>query len=135
MSFESIPKELRHLRACLLCSMVKTLEQFQRDGCDNCERFLHLKADHEQTLSCTSSNFDGVVSMMNPDESWVAKWQRIDKLRPGCYAVSVSGRLPTSVVRELKSRGIPYRPRDTSSNAWVRNTFDRVVIRDCWTQE
>jgi len=116
MSFDSIPKELRHLRACLLCSMVKTLEQFERDGCDNCERYIRLKGDREHTMSCTSSNFDGVVSMMNPEDSWVAKWQRVDKLRAGCYAVSVSGKLPTSVVRELKTRGIPYRSRDTSTN-------------------
>lgn len=115
MALSSIPKDLRHLRACLLCSMVKTLEQFELDGCDNCERFLRLKGDRDQTLSCTSSNFDGVVSMMSPEDSWVAKWQRIEKLRPGCYAVSVSGKLPSSVVKELKSRRIPYRSRDTST--------------------
>merc|ERR550534_3320297 len=55
-------------------------------------------------MTCTSSSFDGVVACINPDDSWVAKWQRIDKLRPGCYAISVSGKLPSSIVKELKNR-------------------------------
>ena len=116
MSLDSIPKELRQLRACLLCSMVKTVDQFEHDGCDNCERFLRLKGDNEQTVTCTSANFDGIISMMKPEESWVAKWQRIDKLRPGCYAISVTGKLPSSVVKDLKTRGIPYMSRDISSS-------------------
>lgn len=32
----------------------------------------------------------------------------------GVYAISVSGRLPAGVIREMKSRGFVYRPRDTS---------------------
>merc|ERR1719378_31491 len=66
-------------------------------------------------MTCTSSNFDGIISMMNPEDSWVAKWQRIDKLKPGCYAVSVSGRLPNHVIKDLKLKGIQYKSRDTSS--------------------
>jgi hypothetical protein len=38
----------------------------------------------------------------------------IDRFTKGVYAISVSGRLPNGVVREMKQRGIPYRPRDTS---------------------
>jgi len=115
MSFDSIPKELRGLRACLVCSMVKTIDQFERDGCDNCEKFLHIKNDREFVMTCTSSNFDGVIAMVNPDDSWVARWQRIDKLKPGCYAVSVSGQLPHHVIRDLKIKGIQYKSRDVSS--------------------
>ncbi|KAL3215783.1 hypothetical protein MRX96_033403 [Rhipicephalus microplus] len=33
----------------------------------------------------------------------------------GIYAISVSGRLPMATVRELKSRGITYKSRDTST--------------------
>lgn len=32
----------------------------------------------------------------------------------GIYAISVAGRLPPNFVREMKARGIPYRPRDTT---------------------
>lgn len=38
----------------------------------------------------------------------------LDRFCKGVYAISVSGRLPNGVIREMKSRGIVYRPRDTS---------------------
>ncbi|KAI8507216.1 transcription elongation factor SPT4-like [Branchiostoma floridae] len=114
MSMETVPKEMRNLRACLLCSLIKTIDQFVFDGCDNCEPYLQLKGNKDLVYDCTSSNFDGVVSMMSPDDSWVAKWQRINRFKPGCYAISTTGRLPPSIVRELKTHGITYRSRDTS---------------------
>ncbi|XP_020616731.1 transcription elongation factor SPT4-like [Orbicella faveolata] len=112
---ESVPKELRNLRACLLCSLVKTLEQFEYDGCENCEKFLRLKNNKENILTCTSANFDGIISLMTPEDSWVARWQRIDTQARGCYAISVSGKLPSHVVRELKARGVTYRSRDRTN--------------------
>ena len=33
---------------------------------------------------------------------------------PGMYAISVNGRLPPSIVRELKAQGLHYKSRDTS---------------------
>lgn len=38
----------------------------------------------------------------------------VDRFTKGIYAISVSGRLPNGIIREMKNRGIPYRPRDTS---------------------
>ncbi|KAB7493706.1 UNVERIFIED_CONTAM: hypothetical protein RMT77_006821 [Armadillidium vulgare] len=111
---ETIPKDLRGLRACLVCSLVKTLDMFEADGCENCDDFLHLKQNREAVHDCTSSNFDGLIAMMSPEDSWVAKWQRITNCVKGMYAISVSGRLPPSVVREMKSRGIKYRSRDAT---------------------
>ncbi|XP_062341320.1 transcription elongation factor SPT4 isoform X2 [Osmerus eperlanus] len=96
MALETVPKDLRHQRACLLCSLVKTIDQFEYDGCDNCESYLQMKGNREMVYECTSSSFDGVIAMMSPEDSWVAKWQRI------------------SVVRELKSRGVIYKSRDTA---------------------
>ncbi|XP_064620492.1 transcription elongation factor SPT4-like [Lineus longissimus] len=117
MSLETIPKELRQLRACLLCSLVKTIDQFEFDGCDNCEEYMGMKNNRDAVYECTSSNFDGMIAMMGPEDSWVAKWQRISKFTKGCYAVSVTGVLPPGIVRELKSKGIMYRPRDTSEKS------------------
>ncbi|XP_063812271.1 transcription elongation factor SPT4 isoform X2 [Pseudophryne corroboree] len=96
MALETVPKDLRHLRACLLCSVVKTIDQFEYDGCDNCDAYLQMKGNREMVYDCTSSSFDGIVAMMSPDDSWVSKWQRI------------------SIVRELKSRGVVYKSRDTA---------------------
>jgi transcription elongation factor SPT4 len=79
-----------------------------------------------------------MIAMMQPKESWVAKWQRIGawmlrdsdvasrgltlvccivhfslccavRLIPGIYAVTVSGELPDSIKRFLEDRNIPYR--------------------------
>nr|CAG4636731.1 EOG090X0NWO [Eubosmina coregoni]SVE70230.1 EOG090X0NWO [Eubosmina coregoni] len=115
MSVDIVPKDLRGLRACLVCSLIKTKDQFEMDGCDNCDEFLRIKNNADNMYDCTSSNFDGIIALMSPEDSWVAKWQRINRKVKGCYAVSVSGRLPDNFIREMKSRGITYRSRDTSS--------------------
>ena len=114
MSVETVPKDLRQLRACLVCSLVKTFDQFESDGCDNCESYLHLKRNRDNVYDCTSSNFDGMLASCKPEDSWVCKWQRINKFVQGVYAISVQGQLPVSIVRELRSQGIVYKSRDTS---------------------
>ncbi|CAK8698474.1 transcription elongation factor SPT4-like [Clavelina lepadiformis] len=116
-SMETVPKSLRNLRACLLCSLIKTIDQFDYDGCDNCEEYLHLKNNRDTIFDCTSSSFDGTISMMSPDDSWVAKWQGIKKFKPGVYAISVTGKLPNSIIRDLKASGVPYQSRDRSQKA------------------
>lgn len=50
--------------------------------------------------------------MMQPSDSWVAQWQRIDKFSPGMYAIKVSGALPDDIIDKLGQMGIDYRPRD-----------------------
>jgi len=111
MSIETIPKDLRNLRACLLCSMVKSFDQFEADGCENCERYLSMKQDRDKVYDCTSANFDGIMALMNPTDSWVAKWQKLHRKAKGIYAVSVSGSLPPHVSQELKALGVTYKPR------------------------
>jgi len=116
MSVETIPPNLRHMRACMLCSLVKSEDQFTYDGCDNCEEYLGMKGNREMVIDCTSTNFDGFIALTSPEESWVAKWQKINRKCMGIYAISVTGRLPAGIVRELKSRGVIYRSRDRSNN-------------------
>ena len=43
-------------------------------------------------------------------------YSSLDRKCIGIYAISVSGRLPSGIVRELKSRGVVYRSRDRSTN-------------------
>ncbi|KAG0235296.1 transcription elongation factor spt4 [Actinomortierella wolfii] len=110
-----IPTDKKQLRACLLCSLIKKQEQFMRSGCDNCESLLDMRGRMERVLDCTSQHFDGAIAVMQPSESWVAKWQRIDKFEKGIYAVQVQGRLPEDVEEDLLARGVRYRPRDGSA--------------------
>lgn len=58
MSVDIVPKSMKQLRACLVCSLVKTFDQFESDGCDNCESVLHLKRNRDNVYDCTSSNFE-----------------------------------------------------------------------------
>lgn len=95
-----------------MCNLIKTPQQFQVNGCENCT-FLRLNEDPEAIEQCTTTNFDGMIAMMNPEKSWVAKWQRMKKtLVPGCYAIAVHGRLPSHVVAQLDELGIKYKPRE-----------------------
>lgn len=111
---DRIPNDLRGLRACLLCSLIKTAGMFEEDGCDNCEEFLPMRGNPDLVNECTSSNFEGMIALMQAEDSWVAKWQRISHFVKGMYAISVAGTLPKRIQRELAQNGRPYRSRDVS---------------------
>lgn len=36
-----------------------------------------MQGSQDRVAECTTSNFDGMISMLRPEDSWVAKWQRI----------------------------------------------------------
>ncbi|KAJ3192082.1 Transcription elongation factor SPT4 [Irineochytrium annulatum] len=81
----------RTWRACIRCAIIKTRDQFQREGCDNCEEVLGVR---DNVGKFTTAQFDGMIAMMEPGASWVAKWQRCDKYVPGMYAIRVTGKKP-----------------------------------------
>ncbi|KAF7327764.1 Transcription elongation factor SPT4 [Mycena kentingensis (nom. inval.)] len=115
MSDAKIPKTnkgIRRLRACLLCSIVQQPADFLKVGCPNCEEILQIKNSTGRVSSCTTTDFDGVIAVIDPENSWVAKWQRTSKYVQGMYAARVKGRVPEDVEAELDARGIMYRPRD-----------------------
>ena len=90
-----------------------------------------MKGSPDRIQSCTSTYFDGIIALIDPETSWVGRWQRTcespcnlagpmdehsnrrtaGNVR-GMYAVRVKGRVPEDVEAELESRGIKYRPRD-----------------------
>ena len=85
----------------ILFSVLQTFDQWENDGCENCDAILGMRGNRDNVYDCTSSNFDGMVASCKPDDSWVCKWQRISKFKPGVYAISVSGRLPQQIVRDM----------------------------------
>ena len=93
------PAGYAKLRACLKCRMIKTEDQWTKEGCDNCEA-LDIRNDVDRMINCTSARFEGIISLINPSQSWVAKWNRIEHRVPGCYALDVQGVLPEDVPEE-----------------------------------
>ncbi|KII96066.1 hypothetical protein PLICRDRAFT_170646 [Plicaturopsis crispa FD-325 SS-3] len=107
----ALPKS-KGLRACLLCSIIQNPADFRRIGCPNCEEIMQMKGSQDRMGVCTTSYFDGIIAVVDPETSWVARWQRTSKYVRGMYAVRVKGRVPEDVEAELEARGIKYRPRD-----------------------
>jgi len=74
----------RETQLCLYCSLIQALDQFDSFGCANCE-FLGLRENKPKIFDCTNSKFEGMISMVDPEHSWVSRWQRISgkKMRGG----------------------------------------------------
>jgi len=106
-----VPLGDKKLRACLVTGLVKTEDQWLREGNDNVP-CLELERDREKMFECTSADFDGMAAVMQPKESWVARWQAIGNFVPGCYALRVRGMLPNEHVLTLEDNGIRYRALD-----------------------
>lgn len=103
------PTELgKSLRCCVPCRLIKTFEQFYEVGCENCP-YLDMEGDRERVFDCTTSEFKGMVSVIDPKTSWCAKWLHIKKFVPGCYALSVQAELPQHIEDILENRGIKWR--------------------------
>lgn len=63
---------------------------------------------------CTTPFFEGTAALINPRESWAAKWLRVDSYLPGVYALLITGELDKGVEEELESRGFRWRCRPAS---------------------
>ena len=50
---QTIPKNLKQLRACISCGLIKTYDAFQGSGCENCPQIRHNVDDY------TSTTFEG----------------------------------------------------------------------------
>lgn len=111
----SVPSALKGVRACMRCGLIKTLDQFLEDGCDNCP-FLDMAGNHERCNLCTTAFFEGQVAVMDPGESWTAKWIRVDLYLPGVYAISITGQFDREIEEELENRGCRWRCRPVGSD-------------------
>lgn len=102
-----VPTDMRTIRACKRCGLLKTLGQFHEDGCENCP---FLRTD-ENVNSNTTAFFEGQVAVTDPRASWAAKWIRVDGFLPGVYAIAVTGDLDPEVKDDLVNRGVQWRCR------------------------
>ena len=83
-------------------------------GCENCP-FLDMIDNPERANACTSAFFEGQAALMDPRESWAAKWIRVDNYLPGVYALSITGSFDREIEEDLEARGIRWRCRPPPS--------------------
>ena len=110
--FAATPNSMNGIRACKRCGLLKTFEQFYEYGCENCP-FFEMPDDQERVAECTSSFYGGVVSVIEPGESWMAKWLRLKRAMPGCYAMTVEGSYSEEIMVMLQNRNIKSRCQET----------------------
>lgn len=78
-----------------------SLSQFHEDGCDNCA-FFQMRDDRDRVAECTTPSYSGICSLIDPKGSWAAKWLRLGKLVPGCYALEINDDVPESISQEIE---------------------------------
>ena len=98
----------------MVCTLVKSTEQFLNDGCDNCEAFLKMREDNARVTQHTSHSFEGMTAIQNPSDSWVAKYQGISHLKPGVYALEVTGVIDPDIQDFLRGKNITWRAKPPS---------------------
>ena len=84
----------RGMRACLSCSFVQEGPKFKTKGCPNCDEFLNMKNSPDTVSDCTSAIFEGLLCVnrdADQNRSWVLRWQRLQGMVPGLYAIKVVG--------------------------------------------
>ena len=112
----SVPDDLKHIRACKRCGLLKSVNQFIDHGCENCP-FLHMAEEGAQQVNrCTTAFFEGQIAVMDPRDSWAAKWIRVDAYLPGLYAIVVTGQFDKGIEEDLENQGIRWRCRPSSSS-------------------
>ena len=83
MSRYSYPEELKKLKACIDCHLVKSQKQFNTEGCNNCG---YKGSDSVDKLT---SKFKGIIAITDPKKSWAAKYLGKSSYIPGFYCLSI----------------------------------------------
>ena len=53
--------------------------QFLDNGCDNCVG-QSMMGDSDRVLECTTNDFQGLITVLNPGSSWTARWLHVGEL-------------------------------------------------------
>ena len=109
----SVPTNLKTIRACKRCGLLKTQEQFHDEGCENCP-FLEMAESIDRVNRCTTPFYEGLTAVTDPRESWCARWIRVDNYLPGVYAIMVTGQFDREIEEDLENQGIRWRCRPTA---------------------
>ena len=78
----SYPTNMKKLRACIGCKLLKTESQWNSSKleCENCGQ---IRDDN------ITSNFKGIIAFTDPKHSWAGKWLSRTNIIPGLYCIYV----------------------------------------------
>ena len=99
--FAQPPTSMKGLRACLRCGLIKEFSQFYDIGCENCP-MLDMFEDQKKVSLCTSAFFAGSCAIVDPAQSWIAKWLQMTSAKPGLYAVDITGEFDEETKQNLE---------------------------------
>lgn len=99
----SAPTEMRRLRACVRCHLVKSERQFAKQGCDNCPMF---QRKEYAVGEYTSPNFEGLVALTGPRQSWISRHLNLAKFLPGAYALKLHSQVPRDLLKYFEDNNI-----------------------------
>lgn len=91
-------------RACLKCRVIMTKDQFIEFGCPNCRDVLQMQGSDGRVLACTTAIYQGFMSLVRPG-AFASRFVGMDKRRPGCYALVVTGKIPEHILNESDMEG------------------------------
>ena len=76
-----VPNDMKKLSCCPTCRLILDQQQWisvYKMTCPNCK-----------TTDIEPRDFQGMISLIMPDNSWVAKWNGIDENMPGVYVIKM----------------------------------------------
>ena len=62
-----------------VCLQRLSCMQFYDSGCENCVS-QSMMGDAERVQECTTNDFQGLVTILNPGSSWTARWLHIGEM-------------------------------------------------------
>jgi hypothetical protein len=95
------PNGTKSLRACIKCRLIMTKEQFYDYGCPDpaCRGSLDMAGSEGRVVACTSTSFQGFITLIRPG-AFLSRFNGLEHKRPGCYALTVQGRIPDHILNE-----------------------------------
>ena len=77
------PQDLRNVSACIYCRLIMQENQWNKKSlngrCPNCDK----------DASQRTKEFTGMISVIIPEQSWVARYNHLERRMPGLYATKL----------------------------------------------